>query len=396
MFDVTVEKLVYGGEGLARVDGQVVLTPFVLAGERVRLEAQGRQSGVLRARPAEVLAPAAQRVPAPCPYFGRCGGCHYQHADYATQLRIKCAILSETFARVGKLPVPRIEVEAAEPWGYRNRAQFHISGSELGYLETRSHRLCPVDYCPISSPAINETLAAIRGMMRDRRWPRFLGSLELFTNESALQLNVLETHQPIAHRFFDWCAERIPSLLPGALDYEAAGCTFRVGRGSFFQVNRFLTDRMVARALDGATGETALDLYAGVGLFSLPLARRFRSVTAVESGGNAAGDLRFNAERCGVSVHVAQAGAAEFLAQTDLRPDFVLADPPRTGLGKEVVRRLLELRPARLTIVSCDPATLARDLAGLIAGGYQLEPTTLIDLFPQTFHIETVARLILH
>lgn len=393
MFDVTVEKLVYGGEGLARVDGQVVLAPFVLPGERVRLEARGRQSGVLRARPVEVLAPAAHRVSAPCPYFGRCGGCHYQHADYAAQLQVKCGILCETFARVGKLPVPRIEVEAAEPWGYRNRARFHISGFEIGYLEAQSHRLCPVDHCPISSPAVNQALAAIRGMLRDRRWPRFMRSLELFTNESALQLNALETHRPLAHRFFDWCAERIPSLVPGALDYQAAGFTFRVGRGSFFQANRFLMDRMVSSALEGATGETALDLYAGVGLFSLPLARRFHSVTAVESGGSAARDLRFNAERGGVSVSVAHAGAAEFLARTDLRPDFVLADPPRAGLGKEVVRRLLELRPARMTIVSCDPATLARDLAGLIAGGYQLERTTLIDLFPQTFHIETVASL---
>jgi 23S rRNA (uracil1939-C5)-methyltransferase len=159
-------------------------------------------------------------------------------------------------------------------------------------------------------------------------------------------------------------------------------------------VNRFLIDRLAEAATAGAAGETALDLYAGVGLFTLPLAGKFREVTAVESGGGAARDLRSNAERAGLAnVKAEQRTAEEFLSTLERAPDFVLLDPPRAGIGKTVVRRLAELRPARVTIVACDPATLARDLAALTAAGFRLEKLTLVDLFPQTFHLETVAEL---
>jgi 23S rRNA (uracil1939-C5)-methyltransferase len=167
-----------------------------------------------------------------------------------------------------------------------------------------------------------------------------------------------------------------------------------VSRHSFFQVNRFLLNRLVEVALEGAEGETALDLYAGVGLFSLALARVFREVTAVESGSGAVRDLEFNAERAGLAnLRAERQTAEEYLQRLERAPDFVLLDPPRAGLGKAVVRRLAELRPRQVTIVSCDPATLARDLAGLTAAGYRVEQMTLVDLFPQTFHLETVVRL---
>jgi 23S rRNA (uracil1939-C5)-methyltransferase len=167
-----------------------------------------------------------------------------------------------------------------------------------------------------------------------------------------------------------------------------------VSSNSFFQVNRFLIDRLVDAATDGAEGETAIDLYAGVGLLSLPLARRFREVTAVESGAGAVRDLQFNAARAGLeNLHAMPQTAEEHLAQLEKAPDFVVLDPPRTGLGKAVVGRLAELRPRQITIVACDPATLARDLAGLVAAGYRVERMTLVDLFPQTYHLETVVRL---
>ncbi len=194
-------------------------------------------------------------------------------------------------------------------------------------------------------------------------------------------------------RFFDWCAERLPGLVSGALEYEAAGYGWRVSHGSFFQVNRFLISNLVETALGGAEGERALDLYAGVGLFSLPLAKRFAAVTAVESGARASGDLRFNAERAGLALQVEKTDAEVWLDQLEVAPDFVLLDPPRAGIGKRVVERLAQLKPARLAIVSCDPATLARDLAGLTAAGYRIERLTLVDLFPQTYHLETVAHL---
>jgi 23S rRNA (uracil1939-C5)-methyltransferase len=393
-FEVRVDKLVYGGDGLARLDGRVVFVPFVLPGECVAVETVDDKPGLLRAKLIEVREPSAARVAAPCPYFGRCGGCHYQHANYETQLALKRSILAETLRRVGKLDPPdQIRVIAGEPWQYRNRSQFRIRGVKLGYLEARSNRLCPIDQCPISSPRINKAITTLREMLRDPRWPRFLRSLEVFTNETQFQLNVLESERPVARRFFEWCAEVMPDTVMGPLDYPAAGFLYRVSGGSFFQVNRYLIDPVVDAALENTEGESALDLYAGVGLFSIPLARRFGKVTAVESGASAARDLQFNAERAGVTLQLAQTNVESFLASWTDRPDFVLADPPRAGLGKAVVTHLARLAPRHITIVACDPATLARDLAGLIAAGYRIERLTMIDLFPQTFHIEAIAFL---
>jgi len=395
-FEATVEKLVYGGDGLARVEGRVVLAPFVLPGERIRVETWREQPGLVRAQTLEVLEPAPERVTAPCPVFGRCGGCHYQHAPHEYQLAAKRAILADQLRRLGKMEPPEtIAVAAAGPWGYRNRAQLHIDGAQgaprIGYREAGSHSLCEVGHCPIASPKINDTIRALARMLRDSRWPRFVRSLEIFTDEEQVQLNMLDTDQPVAKRFFDWCAEEIAGLVEGALDYQGR---FRVSRHSFFQVNRFLLDRLVEVALEGAEGETALDLYAGVGLFSLALARGFKDVMAVESGSGAVRDLQFNAERAGLAnLRAEQRTAEEYLQKLESAPDFVLLDPPRAGLGKSVVRRLAELRPRQVTIVSCDPATLARDLAGLTAAGYRVEDMTLVDLFPQTFHLETVVRL---
>lgn len=387
-----MEKLVYGGDALARLDGRVTLAPFALPGERIRAAAEREKPGLIHARTLAVLDPAPQRVAPRCPYFGRCGGCHYQHAGYEFQLEAKRAILAEELRRVGKIEPPEeIAVVAADPWGYRNRAQLHIEKGRVGYREARSHKLCAIDSCPIASPKINQTIGALAGMLRDSRWPRFLRSLEIFTDERQVQLSVLETERPVARRFFDWCAETIPGLVAGALDYQDR---FRVSRNAFFQVNRYLADKLVEIALEGAGGETALDVYAGVGLFSLDLARRFRQAAAVESGAAAAGDLAFNAERAGLAnLRVERRTAEAYLDALERAPDFVLLDPPRAGLGKAVVQRLIDLRPPAVTIVACDPATLARDLAALLGAGYRIEKMTLVDLFPQTYHLETVVRL---
>jgi 23S rRNA (uracil1939-C5)-methyltransferase len=387
-----VEKLVYGGDALARLNGRVTLAPFALPGERIRAAAEREKPGLIHARTLAVLDPSPQRVAPRCPYFGRCGGCHYQHAGYEFQLEAKRAILAEELRRVGKIEPPEeIAVVAADPWGYRNRAQLHIEKGRVGYREARSHKLCAIDSCPIASPKINQTIGALAGMLRDSRWPRFLRSVEIFTDERQVQLSVLETERPVARRFFDWCAETIPGLVAGALDYQDR---FRVSRNAFFQVNRYLADKLVEIALEGAGGETALDVYAGVGLFSLDLARRFRQAAAVESGAAAAGDLAFNAERAGLAnLRVERRTAEAYLDALERAPDFVLLDPPRAGLGKAVVQRLIDLRPPAVTIVACDPATLARDLAALLGAGYRIEKMTLVDLFPQTYHLETVVRL---
>jgi 23S rRNA (uracil1939-C5)-methyltransferase len=392
--EASVEKWVYGGRGLARLDGQATLVPFVLPGEVVRIRVERERPGLLEAGLVEVVSASPERTEPLCPHFTRCGGCHYQHAAYEFQVAQKLAVLREVLRRVGKLEPPdEIDTLTASPWGYRNRAQFHLVGGAAGYLEAGSNRLCPVERCPICSPKLNEALGVLWKMIRSPRFPRFLRSIELFTNENEVQINVLETDRPVARRFFDWCAESIPGAAAGSLDYAAAGQIHRVSRRSFFQVNRFLIEELVARALFQAEGETAADLYAGVGLFSLPLARRFRSVAAVESGAIPIRDLEFNAARAAVAVSAERCTAEAYLERLERPPDFMLADPPRAGLGKTVVRQLLRLRPPRLTILACDPATLARDLGHLTAGGYRLEKMTLVDLFPQTYHIETAAHL---
>jgi 23S rRNA (uracil1939-C5)-methyltransferase len=387
-----VEKLVYGGDGLARLDGRVVFTPFVLPGERVQVKAEREKPGLVHASTVKILEPAASRVPAPCPVFGRCGGCHYQHASYADQLATKRAILEEELRRLGKITPPaEIAVIAGEPWGYRNRIQLRVEKGRLGYLEMRSHKLCAITQCPIASPKLNQTIEILNRMIRDPKWPRMIQSLEIFTDETGVQLNLLETDRPVAKRFFDWCAENIPGLVEGALDYNGQ---FRVSRGSFFQVNRFLLNQLIDAAVDGAEGESAFDLYAGVGLFAPALASRFRTVTAVESGTGAVRDLQFNAERAGLDNVRAEARMVEeFLQEQEHPADFVLLDPPRAGLGKTVVRRLVELQPRQLALVACDPATLARDLAALLAGGYRIVRMTMVDLFAQSYHLEAIVLL---
>jgi 23S rRNA (uracil1939-C5)-methyltransferase len=391
--EVVVEKLVYGGEGLSRVDGRVVLTPFVLPGERATVIPDRSKPDLLRTKLVRVEEESPSRVAPGCPYFLRCGGCHYQHASYEYQLAQKVSILREVLQRVGKLTVGEIGIISGDPWGYRNRSQFHLQDGKLGYLEAGSHTLVPITHCPISSPKINEALATLLQMMKDRRFPRFVREMELFTNETEVQLNVLQAQKPVARHFFEWCAERIPGANAGSLEYPAVGDVFRVSHNSFFQVNRYLLDQLVAAALEGAEGEKALDLYAGVGLFSLGLARKFGTMTAVESGNSATEDLKFNAERAGVALTVIKRSVEDYLPGLTEAPDFVLADPPRAGLGKRAVTDLIRLKPKRITIVSCDPATLARDLSPLVAAGYGIAGITMVDLFPQTFHMETVVRL---
>jgi 23S rRNA (uracil1939-C5)-methyltransferase len=369
---LTIEKLVYGGEGLARLEGKVVLTPFVLPGEVVRAETVRAKNDLWRGRLLEVLQPAPARIAPGCPYFQRCGGCQYQHMDYAFQLEQKRGILREVFERVGKIEFTgEIGLISGEPWQYRNRVQLHIEDGKAGYFGQHSRDLVAIDRCPIASPKLNETISKIDARQAST-------ALELFTNETDVQVNVVDrVPRPVL--------TALQSLgVSTPIDYQG----FQVSRNSFFQVNRFLIDRLVECAIGDAKGVWAVDLYAGVGLLSVKLAERFARVTAVEAGASSFRDLahNFTQERINASVE-------DYLAGLDQTPDFILADPPRAGLGKLAVKELARIRAPRLAIVSCDPATLARDLQGLIAGNYRIEKITLVDLFPQTFHLETVVEL---
>lgn len=392
-----VEKLVYGGAGLSRHEGRVVLTPYVLTGETATIAIEKEKKDVLSGRLLEVREPSEVRTQAPCRVFGRCGGCHYQHALYPAQVEIKRDVLREVLQRIGKLTPPgEIAAITGEPWGYRNRIQLHIDGQKVGYREAGSHRIVDTSECPIASPRLNEALRALRRMVRNHRFPRFVRSIEFFTNERDVQVNVLETMagQRVARPFFDWMEAELPGAATGPIDYAANGRQFRVHHKSFFQVNRFLVGALTKAAVADATGESALELYAGVGLFSLSLAEKFARVDAVESVKSAVEDAELNAKRARKEVNHFRASSEEFLAGVKQSPDFVLADPPRAGLGPDVVAQLARLKPSRIAIVSCDPSTLARDLKGLCEAGYTIGSMTLVDLFPQTYHMETVTQLL--
>ncbi|HEX4750366.1 MAG TPA: class I SAM-dependent RNA methyltransferase [Bryobacteraceae bacterium] len=390
---VQIEKLVYGGEGLARVNGQVLLMPFVLPGEHVSVHTQQVKSGLLRGSGVEILESAAERVTPLCKYFGTCGGCDYQHAQYEFQLAQKQAILRETLQRLGAIQyADEIHVISGREWEYRNRIQLHFADGQVGFHRAGTHELCAIDHCPISSPKLNEVIATLAGAVRRPEWPSFLRSLEVFTNETDVQLNIVDTTRPVAARFFDWCGSLMPGLVRNAIAYEANGHKFRISRGSFFQVNRFLIEGLLEEVIGYQRGRTAVDLYAGVGLFSLPLAERFEQVQAIERGGPAYRDLETNAADLRERLKPQKSSAEEFLASIESTPDLIVADPPRAGLGKDVTRELLRIRPGALNIVSCDPSTLARDAKKLLEA-YQISRIALVDLFPQTYHFEVVMHL---
>lgn len=383
---VKIDKWVYGGDSLARVNGRVVLAPFLLPGEEARLAI----TDDVHASLLEITQPSSFRIEPLCPLFTRCGGCHYQHASADFQLARKVEILREQLRRVGKIEFSgEIQTISGLPFGYRNRAQLHIHNGKLGFLAARSRKLVPLEgECPISSPRLNQAIAEMRVRLSDRKFPRFVQTLEVFTNETDVQVNVIDSPQPVAKSFYEWCNSVV------ALDYPTSHGNFRVSPHSFFQVNRFLIDQLVDEVTGNAQGDSALDLYSGVGLFAVPLAKRFKQVTAVESGNAAARDLEVNEERAQLSnISIYRARVEDYLRSFTGRPEVIVADPPRAGLGKAVTEQFKRIAAPRLTIVACDPATLARDLAALPL--YRIERMTLVDLFPQTFHMETVVHLTL-
>ncbi len=389
-----IEKLVYGGAGLARKDAKVFFVPKALAGEKIEAEIQRAKSNFSHARLTRVIEPSPLRVAPPCAHFERCGGCHYQQMAYPEQLAVKRQILAELFDRA-KLPLTvDIRTIHGPDLHYRNRSQFHLHNGRVGFLEEGSSKLVAIEQCPVSSPKLNEVLLRLKKLARDHRFPPFLRSIEFFTNERDGQINVLEANRPLAKHFFEWIHKEITGAAPGALQYEAAGRNWKVSYKSFFQVNRFLVDELARLSTEGLAGAHAVDLFAGVGLFSLPLAESFERVTAVESGKAAMFDLAANAQAYDVkNVRIVQANVEAWLADLSETPDVILADPPRAGLGPGVATKLAAMPTPELRLVSCDPATLVRDLTVLCAGGYRVTDLTLIDLFPHTFHIETVTRL---
>jgi 23S rRNA (uracil1939-C5)-methyltransferase len=429
LLQLTIEKLVYGGDGLARLPadehgrGKAVFLPFVLEGETVEASLLEQKRGFARARADNILQASPLRIGPKCPYFGECGGCHYQHTSYAHQLEIKAAILKENLRRIAKLELDTDLVLHPSPeWNYRNRTRVQVRTDPqfaLGYYKFNSHQLLPIEQCPISSPLINRAIAAVWQIGRAGKMGPGIEEIEFFANaedsELLLQLHASGVRRQAAIQV----AEELKSALPeatgvsvlrslpgrssepeqivalgaGHLAYGTQRASYRVSHGVFFQVNRHLVDELVRRVTDGHSGDVALDLYAGVGLFSTILARSFAQVIAVESSPTSQTDLVHNSPS---NVRTVATTTEQFLESVadKLRPNFVVVDPPRHGLGETVVRRLAGLGAGRMVYVSCDPATLSRDLAGLLGAGYHIQQAHVVDLFPQTYHLESVFHLV--
>jgi len=425
---LSVEKLVYGGDGLAHADGNTVFVPYVLPGEAVRAAQQTKKKKVVWAKLLEVTSASKERVKARCPHFQTCGGCHYQHIETAEQVRLKKEILKETLSRLGGISWDgAIQEHTAAPYEYRNRAQWAVRSGKpraLGYFLPESSNIVPIDECPVLSPLLAKAFGQLQEMARAGTLPEGILEIEAFADsaDEKIALNVAfeRFSKPAAELaatlrnampqlesllLLDQKKDKFELMGPGYLIHEAGGFQFRVSHLSFFQVNRFLIEDLLKTVTAGTKGKMALDMYAGVGFFTLPLAKAFERVVSVDANLAATRDLYANAETAQVSVTTHNEHAEDFLKKTKEQPEFIVLDPPRAGLGAETAAKLAELGAAEITYLSCDPSTLARDLAVLTgsprmpkeiptpAVRYNVSEVHLFDLFPQTYHIETLVRL---
>lgn len=427
---VRIEKLVYGGDGLTHAGGQTIFVPFTAAGEELTIEPRVQRKKWMRGRAIEILAPSPDRIPAACPHFGTCGGCHYQHLTYVSQLRTKTEILRETLRRIGGISWEGpIAVHESPPLGYRNRAQWavHREGQSqtLGYFLASTSSVCPVSACPVLSPRLEQCLAELQALLSGGGVPGNVVEIEAFADSSDEQLALNVAFESFAGPPEELAAairsavQNVESLLlldrkeerfelfgPGHIPQQAGKHRYRVSHLSFYQVNRFLTADLLDTLLGGRQGSLALDLFAGVGFFSLPLAEGFDRVVAVDGNAAAMRDLRANVEAADANVVSQLSSVDVFLQRFREKPDFVVLDPPRAGLGPESAARLAALGPAEIAYLSCDPATLARDLAVFLGSAkspassvprrkvkYAITEMHLFDLFPQTYHLETLVRL---
>jgi 23S rRNA (uracil1939-C5)-methyltransferase len=426
---LTIEKIVYGGNGLAYQSSPdsagAVFVPLTLPGEVVEARITKQAANFSDAELDGVIQASQSRVRPRCVHFGACGGCQYQHASYATQLELKKEILQETLERAGLDAMPSIEVKAADSWEYRNRIRLRVAEFDgrirVGYLRRGSAEFLPVQMCPIAAPLLWRAADALIKVTGDASsWVSATEEVEFFAtpDEKALQMTIFVRRE--VKDFVGFC-ETLQKQLPelagagvaviensgrgrkvqrvragstwgaSGVNYIVRDESYWISRGGFFQVNRYVVELLVDLVTKGRSGHLAWDLYAGVGLFSQILARTFDEVIAVEA---AAEDLlrsfRGKGRRAIASTTVT------FLRQAALereRPELVVVDPPRAGLGSEVCSLLTRIKPGEIVYVSCDPATLGRDLRTMVDSGYKLQNLQMVDMFPQTFHQETVAVL---
>ena len=407
LLTVKLEKLTYGGDALGRVPdplmgtgGRVVFVPFALPGETVRIRVIDQKRGHMRGELVEVLDPSAERITPKCIHFGVCGGCHYQHLSYTAQLQVKTDILRDQLTRIGKIQDPPVQPMEASPqeWNYRNHVQFHLSAAgELGYIRANGRDMFPISECHLPEATLNKLWPSLEfdpglGLQRI--------SLRLgMEDETMLVLESDATEPPELELEANLSVVHLAGedvvVMAGDdhLTISVKEQAFRVSAASFFQVNTLMAGRMVQHLLDHlavSPATTLLDIYCGVGLFSAFFAGHVGRLIGIEASASACEDFAANLDEF-ENVEVYEAPAETVLPGLDVRPDIAIVDPPRAGLDKLALDALMALRPARLAYVSCDPSTLARDAARLIAGGYRLLQVTPFDLFPQTSSIESIS-----
>ena len=421
--DVVIEKAVYRGLGLARHHGQVVFVPRAFPGDRHRVRIESSTPGYVRGVSEERLQAGPGRRESPCPFFPACGGCAYQELGYDEQVRLKAGVLLESLARAGVPWEREIEVRGSPESGWRTRAEFHLEASgpklRLGLREEGSHRTVDLERCLQLSAGMNGAFRGLLAALGERpELARAVSDVALAeSGDGKCMVASLATTLPPGE------ASRLGSLLPAvpwltglgavvrqgsasrflplggetAVDTHVLGLRLRSHVRSFFQSNRFLVEDLARAVLElTPPGGPVLDLYAGVGLFTLPIAARGDAAAAIEVSATAVADARVNQERAGLEgVRLHEGDVRESLAR--LRPvaeERIVLDPPRTGAGPGVVEQITARRPAAVVYVSCDPPTLGRDLRRFESHGYRLEAVRAFDLFPDTFHLETLVRLL--
>lgn len=381
-FEVKIEKIVPGGYGFGFAENSVVFVALAAVGDHLRVRIREKKGKAIFAEIVEIIEPSPQRIKPPCPYFGVCGGCDFQQMNYAAQLEGKRAIVRDCLSRIGKINYEKeIEIVGSpREFGYRARAQWHADtrNEKIGYFKRHSHQIVDVAECPILVPELQNKLADLR---ENLSWGELWAEkIEIETASSGAQISVYsnELIEPTEE-----------------ISFTAHGEKYFYDATSFFQGNPFLIEDLIKTALADLGGAVALDLFCGVGLFSLPLARKFEKVYAVEANARAIDFARKNAENARLqTVEFFAESVGEFLSENDLGAvDFILLDPPRTGAETQIIEKILDLKPRRISYVSCDPATLARDLRLLTENIYSIESITIFDLFPQTHHVETVVHL---
>jgi len=401
LLTVKLEKLTYGGDALGRLsDGRAVFVPFALPGETVRIHSVNEKRGHVRAELVEVLEPSHERIAPKCKHFGVCGGCHYQHLPYQAQLSAKTEILRDQLKRIGKIENPPVKqiVPSSTEWNYRNHVQFHLTrDGKLGYIDAQCRSVIPISECHLPELPLNilwPTLEFDPGLGLERVSLRLgvddetmlvLESESPETPELELEANLSVVHLTDNDVVVMAGDDHLTMIVNDRL--------FHVSAASFFQVNTEMAGKMAAHLLAHlrvSPATTLLDVYCGVGLFSAFFAPRVGRLIGIESSLSACEDFAVNLDKFD-NVELYEAPAENVLPALDVKPDTVIVDPPRAGLEKRSLDALLARGPARIAYVSCDPSTLARDAARLIAGCYRLVQVTPFDLFPQTYHIESIS-----